>query len=124
MAPSVRVYPSFSLFIALKNKACIVTTKTHGIGHSDINRALSRLVWHVVEITVGIRVAQIDGGRYSPCRNGHYRDHRLDTPGRSQRVPCHRLGRTDCHAIGMLAKTRLDGLRLCPIIERSRSAVG
>src|SRR5213592_2185910 len=84
--PSARVYPSFLLFVALKNQTSIVATETHRVGHSDVDRALTRLIWYIVQIAVGIRVVQVNGGRNDACLNSHDGNDRFHTTSRSQGV--------------------------------------
>lgn len=74
---------------------------------------------HIVQVARRIWVIQIDGGRNDPMDNAENNNRRLDGPGSAKLMAQHRFGRTDGQLVGMVAKTRLDGLGLCGIVETS-----
>jgi hypothetical protein len=101
-----------------------VASKAEGIIHRNLDRCLSRLIGHIVEITRRIEVLVIDRRRQDPTLQGHDAGDALDCAGCSQQVSRHRFCGTDGERASMLAKDRLQGFRLEAIASDGRRTVG
>ena len=104
-----------------------MSSEPEGIGQCDINRALLRLVERevhsVVQCLVLVTVLVVDGRRYDVVTAGEQTEQSLHGTGSAQHVSCHRLGATDIHLIGMLAKDVGNGLSLTWVTHRRGGAV-
>ena len=56
--------------------------------------------------------------------HGQHREHRLDTPGATEQMACHRFGGIDHNPAGVIAQRQLNGVGLIDITERRGRAVG
>ena len=66
------------------NQDGVVTAEPEGVADGDVDRRVTRLVRHVVEIAVGIRILVIDGGRNLVVINCQATRDRFDCPRRSE----------------------------------------
>ena len=83
----------------------------------------ARLVRHVVEIALRIRVAVVDRRREHALVERADAHHRLDRTSGSEEMPEHGLRRRDGELVRMRAEHRLDRLRLGEIALRRRRPV-
>src|ERR1700722_18055954 len=98
-------------------------TEPERIIECDANFRRARLVGHVVEIAFGVGDFLVDSRRHHPTFDREYGVHRFDRAGRAERMPGHRLGRTDCNLCGALAEDVLYRLCLSEVALLGRGAV-
>ena len=78
-----------------ENDGAIMAAKAKGIAHGSTNGLLPRFMGNVVEITVGIRGLQIDGGCRHTMRKRQHRDDSFNGSRASHGMTYHRFLRTD-----------------------------
>src|ERR1700757_4124887 len=108
----------------LDHERGVVSAKSKRVGQGDVDARLTRLVRHVVEVTFGVRIVEVDRRRKQSAIEGEHAGRGLDRAGGAEQVAMHRLGRADGQLEGVVAENRLDRLRLRDIAELGRRAVG
>src|SRR5699024_2330791 len=92
-----------------KGNTTVVAAKTERIGQCQGHRCFDRLVWHIVEVTVLIRLLVVDGRWNDAGLEGIDSGNRLDSACCTQHVTGHRLGRADiCLSGSFLTQSQLD----------------
>ena len=83
-----------------------------------------RGVGTVIQITLGVRVHQIDGRRHFLMVQSQHGEHTFNAARPPQQVAGHGLGGTDQHFVRVIAQGRLDGLGFVDVPQRRGGAVG
>src|SRR3990170_3744919 len=112
------------LLEASQDDGAVVPPEAHRVRQGDADVGRSRLVRHVVERQLRVRVAVVNRGRDAAGRNNLGAHKGLDRPGRAHGVPGHRLRARDGQPVGVPAKDVADGVRLELLVQRGRGAVG
>src|SRR6185503_5399678 len=102
----------------------VVAAEPEAVAQDGAHFALLGGVGRVVEIELGIRRLVVDRRRYDAVARGERADDELHGARGAQHVAGHRLGRTDRHALRVLAEDGLDRLRLVRVVGGRRRAVG
>ena len=114
-----------------ENQAGVVPAEARIVAHREVDGERPGLVWNVVQVAIGIGFLVIDGGRDQTGLDGLAAGGRLDGPGGTQKMACHRLGGAHQEGIpGMVAevdiltgkKTVLDYL-LKPVLQARERAM-
>lgn len=102
----------------------VLPAKTEIVAEDGPNPAGARSIRHVIQITVGIRILEIDRGRDHLSLNRLHAYDRLDATGGAEQVTGHRFGRTDRDPARVVAEDLLDRKGLKLVVVRRRGAVG
>ena len=101
-----------------------MSAKTEVIRDSHVDRHLAGLVRHVVEVTIRVRILEIQRRRHDAMTDSKGTDGGFDATSGAQQVTRHGLGRGNGNLGGLFAKDALDGERLATVVNRGRGAVG
>ena len=89
-----------------------------------VHRHLARGVWHIVQITFGIGILQVDGWRDDAVLDSEGARGHLHRAGGAEHVAGCAFGGTDGELARVVAENGLDGLRFRDVPDRRGSAVG
>lgn len=64
-----------------------MSAKAKGIGNSDMNGGMARVVGHIVQVALGIGVGEVDGRGCTVIGDRQNRCHRLNAPEPPNRCP-------------------------------------
>src|SRR6266480_121681 len=99
----------------------VMPAEPKGVIQHDPYFPLACDVRRVIEVAFFAWIFQINRWRNDGISNSKRTRSHLDSTRASQQMAGHRLGRTDGHFIGVLAKNLLDRARLALAIRRRRS---
>src|ERR1700686_198066 len=88
----------------LEQQRGVVPAEAERVRERQLDIQLAGALRDVIEVTLRIRVLQVDGGGRDPLLDRLDRDDRLDRSGGPQQVAQHRLGGADRNPIGGVAK--------------------
>ena len=74
---------------ATEGEADVVAAEAEGVGEHGAQFELTGLIGHDIQITVGIGIAVVDGGRNQPVLQSQNASHGFDATGTAQEVPGH-----------------------------------
>src|SRR5436305_3465179 len=108
---------------SLEHEGGIGATEAERIRQRVLDREPPRLVRHVIEIAVLVRVLEVDGGRRRLVVHGERGYARLEAAGRAEQMSRHRLGRRHRDLPRALAEAAPDRERLHLVAVRRRRAM-
>src|ERR1700681_849385 len=107
----------------LEQERGVVPAEAERVRKRQLDVELARALRDVIEVTLRVRVLEVNGGWRNPLFDRLDRDHRLDRSGGSKQVAHHRLGRADRNPICRLSENVLDRKRFGDVAELRRGAV-
>src|SRR6202158_6595842 len=84
----------------LEQERGVVPAEAERVRKRQLDVQLARAFRDVIEVTLRVRVLEVDGGGRDPLLDGLDRDDRFDGSGSPQQVTQHRLGGAGRNAIG------------------------
>ena len=109
---------------ATEGEADVVAAEAEGVGKHSAQFELTGLVGHDIQITVGIGIAVVDGGRDDAVLQSQNTGHCFNAARTTQEVTGHRLGRTDCNVQGPGSEGAVDGRGFVLVVGRGTGAMG
>src|SRR5690348_13462191 len=103
-----------------ENECRILRTESDTVRKRISDTGLARNTGNIVEITLGIRIFEIQGRRNNRFLHGEEDGADTACTTRTLRMAHHRLRRTCWNLLRALLKTMFDGTRFNPIIETGR----
>src|SRR5216683_3752757 len=104
----------------LRHHRGVVSAEAEGVVQSSGDRHFARLVWHVVEIALRIRILVVDRRRDEICLNRLGADGHFDGAGGAEHVSGGALGGADGQFSRAVAEDGLDRLRFADVSLRRR----
>src|SRR5260221_2423031 len=114
---------AFSRVEAFENQHRIRTAEAETVRERVLHLRLARFVRHIIQIAFRVWRVVVNCWRQLPTMDGQHREDGFCTTRRAQQMTRHRLCRAARQLISMWAEGLLNGERLAPVAERSRSAV-
>jgi len=101
-----------------------VAAEAEGVVDDGVHLHFARGVRHVIQITFGIGILQVDGRRDETVFDGQRARGHFHRAGGAEHVAGRALGGTDSEFLCVVAKNGFDGLRFAEVALRRGGAVG
>src|SRR5690349_4629258 len=107
----------------LDHEGTVLRTEADTVAEGDPHACFARFVGDVIEITIRVRLIEVDRWRDLVCMHGAERSGQPRSATRALRMTDLRLRRRHRNARRLPIKRSLQGTRLDSIVEQSRGAV-